>query len=678
MSHMSVEVSQKSRTSVGLHSTKAPNASPTGGKTLLPDVSDGSIGQAPRSPDEAGNRKHQAPTKHSSMLSLSNGNNGPSSMAPMPIKTQSSMSSHSPDVEGTLASPSGGPQRKKSVGRSISSMFKGLFKSPSQKQSDAGSSDLGNTKSSPNMAHLMQANGSASSKPSFSLKAVFNSFSAGPDNAHLPGAGKGETKVQSSAKSSTAAIESEVQAAMRRAASITGRQHAPSTLLAVAKDLPPKMARPVWNLRDYAVVEKMYTGYASNVYKAFCKYSGETVCLKSYTLGNLCDLNRFQIFREVKLHSSLSHEHIIRLFGAFQQADQVVLVQEFADAGDLFTLLHRYGGRLPERTAVELVLHPFLLVINYLHANGIAHRDIKPENILFTADMRLKLCDFGLAINMREERAVTRAGTLEYMAPEVLNCPFKNKPEENKDNERLHYSYHVDTWAVGVLTYELLVGLPPFNDKQRNAVEDKIRGEVPRFPSKISELARDFILRALEKDPIERPTIMDMLNHRWIKIHRRSSSVRQLRPQGEGGAGKEDGAGALGALSPAGGAGAKKKPPNSQFEDIAEEDHLASSDNLAKSSKPPSLLHAAVGGSANPAQHLVGPPSSTSVSSHATNTTKDGMRSVALSAKSFTAGALPKGAFDGLVTPAEVAAAKAVASGSKATSRTATKDFEAV
>jgi serine/threonine protein kinase len=42
----------------------------------------------------------------------------------------------------------------------------------------------------------------------------------------------------------------------------------------------------------------------------------------------------------------------------------------------------------------------------------VAHRDIKPENILFTADMRLKLCDFGLAINMREERAVTRAGTL--------------------------------------------------------------------------------------------------------------------------------------------------------------------------------------------------------------------------------------------------------------------------
>lgn len=52
----------------------------------------------------------------------------------------------------------------------------------------------------------------------------------------------------------------QVRAAMRRAASITGRQHAPSTVLAIAKDLPPKMSRPQWNLRDYAIVEKMYTG----------------------------------------------------------------------------------------------------------------------------------------------------------------------------------------------------------------------------------------------------------------------------------------------------------------------------------------------------------------------------------------------------------------------------------
>lgn len=256
MSYMSVEVSQKSKSSVGLTTPKG--LSPSSGRTVLADVSDGSIGQAPKTPDES--RKHHAPTKHNSMLTAQNG-------VQAPTKSHPNLNLGA-DIEGSLVGPSGASVtgRKKNVGKSISSMFKGLFKNPTGKQpSDAGVPDLGNTKSSPNMANIMQANGSttSSNKASFSLKAVFNSFSAGPDNSSTSSAGsKSDSKlqVQASAKSSTAAIESEVQAAMRRAASITGRQHAPSTLLAVAKDLPPKMARPVWNLRDYAVVEKMYTG----------------------------------------------------------------------------------------------------------------------------------------------------------------------------------------------------------------------------------------------------------------------------------------------------------------------------------------------------------------------------------------------------------------------------------
>jgi serine/threonine protein kinase len=63
-------------------------------------------------------------------------------------------------------------------------------------------------------------------------------------------------------------------------------------------------------------------------------------------------------------------------------------------------------------------------VLQYLHTRAIIHRDIKPENILFAEDGScLKLADFGLAIDLREERAVTRAGTLDYMAPEVSGTP---------------------------------------------------------------------------------------------------------------------------------------------------------------------------------------------------------------------------------------------------------------
>jgi serine/threonine protein kinase len=107
------------------------------------------------------------------------------------------------------------------------------------------------------------------------------------------------------------------------------------------------------------------------------------------------------------------------------------------------------------------------------------------------------------------------------MAPEVLDCPFKNKPEENKDKQELYYSLTVDAWAMGVLTYELLVGFPPFNDKQRAAIEDKIRSEQPRFPSGMSEPARSFVLRALQKDPLERPTATELLVHPWICAYKR-------------------------------------------------------------------------------------------------------------------------------------------------------------
>eukprot|EP00201_Polytomella_parva_P002396 CAMPEP_0175086046 /NCGR_PEP_ID=MMETSP0052_2-20121109/29018_1 /TAXON_ID=51329 ORGANISM="Polytomella parva, Strain SAG 63-3" /NCGR_SAMPLE_ID=MMETSP0052_2 /ASSEMBLY_ACC=CAM_ASM_000194 /LENGTH=130 /DNA_ID=CAMNT_0016358159 /DNA_START=113 /DNA_END=502 /DNA_ORIENTATION=- len=130
------------------------------------------------------------------------------------------------------------------------------------------------------------------------------------------------------------------------------------------------MQRDTWSMKDYAIVEKLYKGYASTVYKAFCKRSGEVVCLKAYDMANLCELNRFQIYREVRLHSSLTHPNVINLYVAFQQDNQVVLVQEFADGSDLFTLLHLNGGRLSEKQAVEEVLIPFLNVLSHLHENG--------------------------------------------------------------------------------------------------------------------------------------------------------------------------------------------------------------------------------------------------------------------------------------------------------------------
>lgn len=87
---------------------------------------------------------------------------------------------------------------------------------------------------------------------------------------------------------------------------------------------------------------------------------------------------------------------------------------------------------MKERVVAGEVLPPFIDAIAHMHALSIVHRDIKPENILLGEGRTMKVADFGLSINQAEERPVTRAGTLDYMSPEVLLCPEKNRPEENK------------------------------------------------------------------------------------------------------------------------------------------------------------------------------------------------------------------------------------------------------
>lgn len=296
-------------------------------------------------------------------------------------------------------------------------------------------------------------------------------------------------------------------------------------LISVSPSLPIAMQRRNWSLADYTVIRKMYTGYASSVYQAQCNYSGEMVALKVYHLESLCELNHYQVLREIRVHAGLHHQNIIHLFTSFQEGNDVVLVQEYAENGDLYRLLHKNGGRLAERQAVEMVLAPFLHALHYLHTRGIMHRDIKPENVLFTDQWVLKLADFGLAIDLNEERAVTRAGTLDYMAPEVLRCPPKNLPQENKHLSQLFYNNSVDAWAVGVFAYELIVGYPPFSSSnQMDSVERIMHGR-PDFPEKTTELARDFICQALQKHPGDRPTVMEMLHHPWVSSHQRRRSV---------------------------------------------------------------------------------------------------------------------------------------------------------
>ncbi len=111
----------------------------------------------------------------------------------------------------------------------------------------------------------------------------------------------------------------------------------PTIPLVVSPNLPPRMQRSQWRLSDYSLGDKLYTGYASTVYKAVCRASGEVVVLKIYHLMSVCDLYKYQIYREVRVHSNLCHENIVHLYAAFQVG------QQRGGVGQVDSLMPRQG-----------------------------------------------------------------------------------------------------------------------------------------------------------------------------------------------------------------------------------------------------------------------------------------------------------------------------------------------
>ncbi|GAX79690.1 hypothetical protein CEUSTIGMA_g7131.t1 [Chlamydomonas eustigma] len=284
-----------------------------------------------------------------------------------------------------------------------------------------------------------------------------------------------------------------------------------------AKLQPDDLDRHEWCIQQFELLNELYRGKYSRVFEAVDKVSGHYLALKLYSKRKLTQLNRRQVQREVLIQAELQHKGIIDLHAAFEDETHVYLVQELATHGDLFQYLKSGCGRLSEGKTKRMILIPVLEALLYLHEQGVIHRDVKPENIFITSDASIKLGDFGLAIDIREERPVTRSGTLDYMAPEVLQCPEKEFPQQNKDREDLGYSAQVDVWAVGILAYELLVGHAPFQKHSRHATYESILTEEPEYPACLSEGAVSFTRLALCKDALERPTILQLLQHPWIQ-----------------------------------------------------------------------------------------------------------------------------------------------------------------
>lgn len=193
---------------------------------------------------------------------------------------------------------------------------------------------------------------------------------------------------------------------------------------------------------------------------------------------------------ERKILEKMNHPFIVRMNYAFQNEKKLFFVLDYCPGGELFFYITQIG-RFKE-TSAKFYAANVLLALECLHKNGIIYRDLKPENILIDKDGYAKLTDFGLSKDnfLSDQRANSFCGTVEYLAPEVLN--------------KKGYSMSCDWWSFGCIIYEMLSAVPPFFSRKREEIYDKIRLKNPNFYAYHSPQAVDLISKLLTKDPAKR------------------------------------------------------------------------------------------------------------------------------------------------------------------------------
>ncbi|XP_076231514.1 calcium/calmodulin-dependent protein kinase I isoform X2 [Calliopsis andreniformis] len=210
---------------------------------------------------------------------------------------------------------------------------------------------------------------------------------------------------------------------------------------------------------------------------------------------------------EIKVLRRLTHPNIVQLLETFEDKHKVYLVMELVTGGELFDRIVEKGS-YTEKDASGLI-RQVLEAVDYMHEQGVVHRDLKPENLLYYSpdeDSKIMISDFGLSKMEDSGIMATACGTPGYVAPEVL----AQKP----------YGKAVDVWSIGVISYILLCGYPPFYDENdANLFAQILKGEF-EFDSPywddISDSAKDFIHKLMCVNVEERYTCKQALAHPWI------------------------------------------------------------------------------------------------------------------------------------------------------------------
>ncbi|KAK0597152.1 hypothetical protein LWI29_022282 [Acer saccharum] len=249
-------------------------------------------------------------------------------------------------------------------------------------------------------------------------------------------------------------------------------------------------------------------GTFGHVYVGFNSDSGEMCAMKEVTLFSddaKSKESAKQLMQEIAMLSRLRHPNIVQYYSSKAVADKLYIYLEYVSGGSIYKLLQDYGQF--GESAIRNYTQQILSGLAYLHSKHTVHRDIKGANILVDPNGRVKLADFGMAKHIAGQSCpLSFKGSPYWMAPEVI----KNSSGCN---------LAVDIWSLGCTVLEMATTKPPWSQYEGVAAMFKIGNskELPTIPDHLSDDGKDFIRECLQRNPVNRPTAAQLLDHPFVK-----------------------------------------------------------------------------------------------------------------------------------------------------------------
>ncbi|CDW83270.1 protein kinase domain containing protein [Stylonychia lemnae] len=276
------------------------------------------------------------------------------------------------------------------------------------------------------------------------------------------------------------------------------------------------------SLDDFTVKKVIGQGSFGKVFMVIHNSSGNIYAMKSIRKDVVIDSEQLENLRlEKHIMLCVEHPFIISMEYVFQRDFRIYFLMDFIKGGELYRQL-ALNKRLTEFHA-KFYAAQVALALGYLHKSRIIYRDLKPENILINKDGYIKLADFGLAKMLGEQVANSFCGTPEYLCKHSFLNIFQAPEMINGSG----HDHSLDWWTLGILIYEMIIGIPPFYNQNKHQMYYLIENGPIRWPSidkhgfEVSSESQDLINKLLDKDKSKRlgkvNGVDDILSHPWFK-----------------------------------------------------------------------------------------------------------------------------------------------------------------